>query len=410
MERNRRKFIRLGARLGGAVSLATASCKGAFASTWQKLALPAGSANSWRKLNPSPTLLYPPIAAAGGFAHSFLLLSNGTTMSCGYNFHGELGNNGTIDRSHWASDAVGLNQVKMVKCWHSDTFMISGAGEIYGTGQNYRGELGISNTISRTTFVQAIAGSNTAQLAAGLSHVAAIDGTGNVYSAGDNLFGQIGDNTLSFSLKSTFVKAIGISNCVAIAAGSAHTLALRSDGLVFAVGKGSEGQLGGNSILGSRTFIQCSGISSAIAVACGYDSSFVLRSDGTVFGCGWNLYGNLGDGTTTNRSTFVQATGISNSTAIASGSFHVMALRADGKIYGCGNNQIGQVADGSTNTNHSTYVNALGMTGVTSIACGYAHNIAIRADGSVWTSGSNVFGQLGTGTKGGNLVSFVNVL
>ena len=95
-----------------------------------------------------------------------------------------------------------------------------------------------------------------------------------------------------------------------VACGDYHTLALRSDGNVFACGYNNRGRLGINNTTSQLTFIQSIGISNAIAVACGYSHTLALRSDGNIFACGYNGYGQLGVNNTTNQSTFVQSIGI----------------------------------------------------------------------------------------------------
>jgi len=52
-------------------------------------------------------------------------------------------------------------------------------------------------------------------------------------------------------------------------------------------------------------------------VATGWSRTVALRSDGLVFACGYNDSGQLGDDSVMNRSTFVQAIGISNAVAVA---------------------------------------------------------------------------------------------
>src|SRR5260221_37910 len=68
---------------------------------------------------------------------------------------------------------------------------------------------------------------------------------------GDDWFGQIGDGTTTFSGQP--VRAVGLSNVIAISLGLYHTLALRSDGTVWASGDNQEGQLGDGTVADSAT-------------------------------------------------------------------------------------------------------------------------------------------------------------
>ena len=92
-----------------------------------------------------------------------------------------------------------------------------------------------------------------------------------------------------------------------IAAGVRHSLALRSDGLVFASGNNNLGQLGNNSIVDKLTYVQALGVSNVVALAAGVRHSLALRSDGLVFACGYNYWGQLGNNSTVRESTYVQA-------------------------------------------------------------------------------------------------------
>jgi alpha-tubulin suppressor-like RCC1 family protein len=57
----------------------------------------------------------------------------------------------------------------------------------------------------------------------------------------------------------------------------------------------------------------------------------------------------------------------------------------------------GQRGDWST-TKSLTPVQVPGLTGVTAVAVGWLHVLALRDDGTVWAWGSNQNGQLGDGT------------
>lgn len=153
------------------------------------------------------------------------------------------------------------------------------------------------------------------------------------------------------------------------------------------------------------------------ALAGGWLSSYALLSDGTVAAWGSNDRGALGDGTTTDRSTpvLVCAVGATDCTAdpltgvraIAAGERHGIALLADGTVVSWGSNRYGQLGDG-TGTHRSTpapvcAVDATDcaanpLSGVRAIGAGAFHSLAVLADGSVVSWGNNSSGQLGDGS------------
>jgi len=71
---------------------------------------------------------------------------------------------------------------------------------------------------------------------------------------------------------------------------------------------------------------------------------------------------------------------------------------ADG-VAAWGWNGFGQLGDGSTDNRYSP-VALDGTSGVTAIAAGNGHSVALKDDGSVWVWGVNFYGQLGAETLG----------
>ena len=87
------------------------------------------------------------------------------------------------------------------------------------------------------------------------------------------------------------------------------------------------------------------------------------------------------------------------------GSTCAFALKSDGTLWGTGGNSLGQLGTGD-NTNRSNFVQVL--TNVKSVGAGRFHTLVLKNDGTVWATGFNSRGQLGTGDIT-NRYSFVQV-
>jgi alpha-tubulin suppressor-like RCC1 family protein len=121
------------------------------------------------------------------------------------------------------------------------------------------------------------------------------------------------------------------------------------------------------------------------------------RADG-LYAWGGNAYGQIGDGTTTERHSPVAVTGMSSGvSSIAAGDIHSLALK-NGVLYAWGSNDDGEFGDGGAEDYSTTPVAISGFgSGVTAIAGGAFHSLAVH-NGALYASGYNGSGQLGDGT------------
>ena len=180
--------------------------------------------------------------------------------------------------------------------------------------------------------------------------------------------------------------------------------ALRKASAVFAGwntqadGKGTHYWVG-NSITMPNTGITLYAQWNTELVACGNIHTIAMKSDGTLWAWGYNGGGQLGDGTTMDRSSPVQVGTAKNWAQVACGDSHTIALKTDGTLWAWGNNYNGQLGDGTTIQRISP-VQVGTATNWAQVACGDYHTIAIKSDGTLWTWGWNIYGQLGDGTSG----------
>lgn len=204
---------------------------------------------------------------------------------------------------------------------------------------------------------------------------------------GGNYENQLGGNAIISGLIPAQIATDAVFAC----GGLTHTLYLKVDGSLWAIGGNSDGQLGHSFTFALPNPLVPNGV---VSVAAGALHSMYVQADGTLWATGANASGQLGDGTKFNRSSPIQvAAGVAS---VAAGSYHTLFIKTDGSLWAMGSNAAGQLGDGTTITRILPVKIA---EGVLAVAAGGAHSLFVKADGSLWAMGSNTAGQLGDGTN-----------
>ncbi|MBK8093331.1 MAG: hypothetical protein IPK32_15415 [Verrucomicrobiaceae bacterium] len=251
---------------------------------------------------------------------------------------------------------------------------------------------------------------------ASASHTLAVASDGTVYGWGYNYNGELGDGTTANPYSPVAVSMTGAlagKTVVAVAAGYYHSLALTSDGLLFAWGKNSSGQLGNGSTTDSTTAVavdMAGALSgkSVTAITCGGEFSAAATSDGLVFTWGSNSVGQLGNATNTNSTVpvAINTSGVLSGkvvTQISAGLAHMLACTSDGHVYSWGIGASGCLGNGaSVSSNVPVAVDVTGVLASKSIikvGCTANSSAALSSDGLIYTWGLYA---LGNGTVSGS--------
>ncbi len=240
---------------------------------------------------------------------------------------------------------------------------------------------------------------------------------GRVYAWGDNGAGQLGSGVIGgFSDRPMRVSnATGMTGVVAVAAGSGHSVALDSRGVVWTWGDNSQGQLGDGTGMASSLPVPISpfpGLAGrVVAIAAGGQTSFALTVAGEVWAWGDNFYGQLGDGTVNDRWSPLHITGVVDVKQVAAGIEHTLALDVRGRVWAWGRNDRGQVGNG-TNLPQLTPTELFPgdpFRSFIDIAGGGLHSLCIEGNGDILAWGGDPSGQLGNGAVAGDQLSPVAV-
>jgi alpha-tubulin suppressor-like RCC1 family protein len=343
---------------------------------------------------------------AVGESHSLALKCDGTVWAWGANFGGELGDGTTINRAT-PVQVSGLIDVIAIAGSRDSSLALKSDGTVWAWGSNNWGQLGNNTAGSSVSTPIPVLGLNgIVAIAGGLLHALALKSDGTVWAWGYNENGQLGDGTTAN--RPTPVQVTSISSVVAIAAAD-HSMALKSDGTVWTWGSNASCQLGDYTIILEDQnapvqvkYADDEKLTGVVAIAAGTYHSMALKSDGTALAWGSNSWDQLGDGSGSQKATPVQVSSLSGLDALAAGAGHSLALKSGGTAWAWGYNSNGSIGDGTT-INRRTPVQVSDLSDVVMLAAGSDYSLALKSDGTVWAWGRNLYGRLGTGTSTNSL-------
>ncbi|REE98420.1 S8 family serine peptidase [Thermomonospora umbrina] len=286
------------------------------------------------------------------------------------------------------------------------TMAVGNDGKVRSWGSNSHGQLGDGTTTGRNVAAEVAGLSGVVRspraLAAGSAHALAVKADGTVWAWGENSAGQLGDGTTTN--RSLPVQVSGLSGMTAVAADDFWSLALKSDGTLWAWGDGLAGQLGNGDQENRMTPVQVSGLTDVVDMAAGRHHGLAVKSDGTLWAWGDNTYGQLGDGSTDTRLTPVQVTAIGDLStwagSVAAGDGHSLTVGSNGAVAAWGRNDLGQLGTGSTGPDVIAPHVVSGLTGVFGVGAGASHSFAMRFNRTTFAWGANDHGMLGLGSTG----------
>ncbi len=344
----------------------------------------------------------------GGGSHTFIICEDSSGNTWGANYSGQLGN-GTTTTTGSPVAVTTIGGIEAVAAGWEHSMALLNDGTVWAWGENSYGQLGDSSTVDRYDPVKVKVISDITSISWGHihTHSLAVKSDGSVWAWGYNPTGKLGDNTLVSKDAPIQVHGLSnvgfLSNIIAVAGGHDFSLALEDDGTAWAWGANGFGQLGDGTTTQRITPVPVVSLTNATAIVVGDWHSMALKDDGTVWTWGYGGGGRLGINSMVSSSSPVQVHGyndvgfLTDVVKIAAGETFCLVLKSDGTVWGWGRNDVGQLGDG-TAIDRWTPIQIPGLSDVVEIGAGARHSVVLKSDGTVWTFGDNGYGQLGDGT------------
>lgn len=180
------------------------------------------------------------VAMAGGYNHTLALLNDGTVWATGDNSHGKLGD-GTTDSRETFAVVPGLSDVVAIACGLDHSLALTQDGNVYEWGRRPAPSTFEEDRLSPTLISEV---SNAVDIAGGEQFSIAVISDGTLMAWGDNALGQLGSEVDTLSEPALPATIEGISDVKKVRAGDTFAVALTEGGQLWAWGSNSSGETG----------------------------------------------------------------------------------------------------------------------------------------------------------------------
>ncbi|XP_063516747.1 X-linked retinitis pigmentosa GTPase regulator isoform X12 [Pongo pygmaeus] len=284
--------------------------------------------------------------------------------------------------------------------------LMPGNNKLYMFGSNNWGQLGLGSksAVSKPTCVKALKPEKVKLAACGRNHTLVSTEGGNVYATGGNNEGQLGlgdtEERNTFHVISFFTSEHKIKQ---LSAGSNTSAALTEDGRLFMWGDNSEGQIGLKNVTNVCVPQQVTIGKPVSWISCGYYHSAFVTTDGELYVFGEPENGKLGlpSQLLGNHRTPQLVSEIPEKVIqVACGGEHTVVL-TENAVYTFGLGQFGQLGLGTFlfETSEPKVIENIRDQTISHISCGENHTALITDIGLMYTFGDGRHGKLGLGLE-----------
>ncbi|NP_001080313.1 regulator of chromosome condensation (RCC1) and BTB (POZ) domain containing protein 2 S homeolog isoform X1 [Xenopus laevis] len=190
--------------------------------------------------------------------------------------------------------------------------IVTSDGEVYSWGHNAYSQLGNGSTNQALSPCQVstnLINKKAHSVACGSHHSMVLTCDGEVYAWGYNNSGQVGSgSTANQPIPRKVTSCLQNKTVIGIACGQMSSMAVVDNGEVYAWGYNGNGQLGLGSSGNQPTPCRIAALQGIRVeqVVCGYAHTLALTDEGVMYAWGANSYGQLGTGNKSNQSYPVQ--------------------------------------------------------------------------------------------------------
>jgi alpha-tubulin suppressor-like RCC1 family protein len=218
--------------------------------------------------------------------------------------------------------------------------------------------------------------------------------SGDLYIYGSNDYGELGFGDQVSRSDPTKFNGLNVTD---FAAGWLMSYLVTNTSQIYGCGQNAYGQIGLNDV-NPRYAITLMPVSGAVSVSANWYQVFILTQNGSVYAMGINAYGALGTGTYTDAHTPVLIPSLpTNVVQIACSLYSTYFLTQVGTVYSTGSNVQGQVCTGSFSPASFNTVQLIPLRNITKIGAAATHVLFLTKSSDIYSCGDNQVGQLGLG-------------